>query len=175
MDPYVGEIRLFAGNFAPTGWAFCDGAQLFVQQYPALFAVIGNQYGGDGRSTFHLPNLMGRVPVGTGTGPGLTPRVIAQTFGEAAVTLEETQIPSHTHTPQGTTVTANGVADPTSAIWGSEANSAFSVKPYSATPNTQMNSLAVNAAGGSQLHNNMQPFVALSFIIAFEGVFPPKQ
>ncbi|MBD2843900.1 phage tail protein [Paenibacillus sp. IB182496] len=173
MDPYVGEIRLFAGIYAPSGWAFCNGSELSVQENQVLYSVIGNQYGGDGVTKFKLPNLTGSVPIGTGNGPGLTPRPIAQPVGESTVTLIESQMPAHTHPPQGTTTTAGGVDDPTNAIWGSETN--FSqVKPYAPTPNTSMNPLALNVAGGSQPHNNMQPFVALSFIIALEGVYPQK-
>lgn len=173
MDPYVGEIRLFAGNYAPVGWALCNGQIISIQQNPALYAVIGNIYGGDGRTTFALPDMQGMAPMGQGNGPGLTPRNIGVQVGESTEMLTIQQIPSHTHVPNGSSATASSVADPTNNIWGSE-NPAVPLKPYTATPNVQMNALALSPAGGGQAHNNMQPYLTLSFIIALEGVFPPK-
>lgn len=176
MDPYVGEIRLFAGNYAPIGWALCDGSIMSIQQHSVLFAVIGNQYGGDGHTTFALPNLLGKAPMGQGTGPGLTPRALAAEVGEKTQTLTLDQIPHHTHTPNGTSVSSNATAlsDPTNSIWGSEGITA-PFKPYSSNANVYMNALALDSVGGDAAHNNMQPFLSLNFIIALEGVFPPKQ
>jgi len=174
MDPYVGEIRLFAGNYAPRGWALCDGSIMHVQQNPALFAVIGNQYGGDGQTTFALPNLQGKAPMGQGAGPGLTPRAIATAVGEKTQTLTLDQIPSHTHVPNASNATSGGVDDPANAVWGARTNVPASNRAYSATANTDMNPLALSAIGGGQPHNNMQPYLVLNFIIALEGVFPPK-
>ncbi|XID90251.1 phage tail protein [Paenibacillaceae bacterium WGS1546] len=176
MDPYVGEIRLFAGNYAPIGWALCDGSVLPIYQYHALFSVIGNTYGGDAKTTFALPNLLGMAPMGQGSGPGLTPRALAAKVGEKTQTLSLDQIPSHAHAANGTRVSSNAtaLADPTNAIWGSESVTA-AFKPYASVANVDMNALALDAVGGNSSHNNMQPFLALTFIIATEGVFPPKQ
>jgi len=175
MDPYIGEIRLFAGNFAPRGWALCDGSVLHISQYSALFSVIGNVYGGDGKTTFALPNLLGKAAIGQGSGPGLTTRQLGISVGQESVTLTTAQMPSHTHIPNGTSVSsgATATADPTNAIWGSESAAARLV-PYSDTPTTVMHPSAVSPSGLSTPHNNMQPYLALTFIIATEGVFPPK-
>jgi microcystin-dependent protein len=172
MDPYVGEIRLFSGNFAPRGWALCDGTELPVAGNGALFSVIGSLYGGDGKTTFKLPNLSGMAPMHQGQGLGLTPRVIAKSGGEPTVTLTEGQMPAHTHIPQGTKTTAGGGEDPTNAVWASE--SAIGKKPYGNPPNVAMHPQALSVQGGNQAHNNMQPYLPLTFIIALEGVFPPK-
>lgn len=176
MDPYVGEIKLFAGNYAPIGWALCNGQIMHIQQNPMLYSVIGNIYGGDGKTTFALPNMQGMAPMGQGAGPGLTPRNIGDEVGGTTQTLTIQQLPSHTHVPNGTSVssTTTAKADPTNNTWGSEgANAQF--KPYASSVNAAMNPLALNTTGGSSAHNNMQPFLTLSFIIALEGVFPPKQ
>ncbi|KPN97669.1 phage tail protein [Lysinibacillus sp. ZYM-1] len=173
MDPYLGEIRIFAGNYAPRDWAFCDGSQLPVAQYSALFAILGTTYGGDGRTTFNLPDLRGRAPMHFGNGPDLTPRTIAQSIGSSTVTLNETQMPIHTHRAQGSSLVAGGIENPTNAIWGSEL--AISSKPYVGLKNAvAMKADIVKSIGGNQPHNNMQPFVALNFIICLEGIFPPK-
>jgi len=174
MDPYVGEIRLFAGNFAPRGWALCNGQLLPVAQNPALFSILGTQYGGDGKTTFALPNLQGRAPMGQGAGPGLTSYPVGASVGSSTVALLSNQLPAHTHQPQGTSAFAGGVQDPTNKIWGSELPSAAS-KAYAATPNSPMNPLALEATGGSQPHNNMQPYLTLNYIIALQCVFPPRQ
>lgn len=174
MDPYVGEIRLFSGNYAPVGWALCNGQIMNIQQNPVLFSIIGNSYGGDGRTTFALPDLQGMAPMGQGAGSGLTPRSIGTSLGASTQTLTINEIPNHTHVPNGSSATAASQADPSNKVWGSESDAAVN-KPYAATPNVSMNTLALNSAGGSQAHNNMQPFLALNFIIALEGVFPPKQ
>lgn len=174
MDPYVGEIRLFAGNYAPIGWALCDGSVMYIQQNPALFTIIGNTYGGDAKTTFALPNLLGKAPMGQGSGPGLTPRAFAAKVGEKTQTLSLDQIPNHTHVPKASSATTNGVADPSNAVWGAKGNIPASNRAYAADANSAMNPLALSPVGGGQPHNNMQPFVALNFIIALEGVFPPK-
>jgi len=174
MDPYLGEIRIFAGNYAPRDWAFCDGRELSVAQNNALFSIIGVTYGGDGNTTFKLPDLRGRAPMHFGDGPDLTPRTIAQTIGTSTVTLTETQMPIHTHRAQGSSVVAGGIDNPTDAIWGSE--SALSAKPYvNVKDPVAMKADIVKPQGGNQPHNNMQPFVAMNFIICLEGVYPPKQ
>ncbi|MFC4306968.1 phage tail protein [Cohnella boryungensis] len=172
MDPYVGEIRLFSGNYAPYGWALCDGTELPIMKNSALFGVIGFLYGGDGKTTFKLPNLNGMAPMHQGTGPGLTPRMVGKSGGESAVTLTEGQMPVHTHIPQGTKTTAGGGEHPTNAVWASE--SAIGKKPYGTPPNVAMHPQALSVQGGNQPHNNMQPYLPLTFIIAMEGVFPVK-
>lgn len=177
MDPYVGEIRIFAGNYPPSGWALCNGDILPIQRYSILFSVIGAQYGGDGRTTFALPNLMGQAPMGTGQGPGLTPRTIGDQVGERTVTLTSDQMPMHIHVPQAVNQ-PGAVSDPTNQYW---AETAASGRPpaqlslYGPQPNVQMLPTALSVQGGSQPHNNMQPFLAMNFIIALEGVYPPKQ
>lgn len=177
MDPYVGEVRIFTGNYPPRGWADCNGQIMSVQQNQILFTVIGATYGGDGRTTFALPNLNGRVPMHQGTGPGLTPRQVGEQGGEAAVTLLENQMPAHSHTPQALD-NQGKLSDPTGAVW---TKTPKSVRPvldtngFAPTPTVPMSPLALSAAGGSQPHNNMQPYLPLRFIIALEGVYPPKQ
>jgi len=175
MEPFIGEIRLFAGNFAPRGWARCDGKILNIQQNTALFSILGNIYGGDGKTTFALPNLQGRAAIGQGSGPGLTPRQLGASIGQATETLTVNQIPSHTHIPNGTSVSSSttATADPTNAIWGSE-NAISPYKPYDSTPNSAMSQQAVGSAGISQPHNNMQPYVGLTYIIALDGIYPPR-
>ncbi|MGE7843733.1 phage tail protein [Lysinibacillus sp. NPDC093712] len=173
MDPYLGEIRIFAGNYAPRDWAFCDGRELSVVQNSALFSIIGITYGGDGKTTFKLPDLRGRAPMHYGNGPDLMPRTFAQSIGSSTVTLNETQMPNHNHRVQGSSVVAGGIDNPTNAIWGSE--SALSAKPYVSLKNAvAMKVDIVKPQGGDQPHNNMQPFVAMNFIICLEGIYPPK-
>jgi len=171
MDQFVGEIRLFAGNFAPKDWAFCNGQLLPISQNTALFSILGTMYGGDGKTTFALPNLQGTAPMGQGQGPGLTNRVQGSKVGTSTVTLLTNQIPAHTHTPNASTAIAN-LPDPTNNVWGSELPSGQ--KPYAATANTPMNPLALSVTGGTQPHNNTQPYLALNFIIALYGIFPPR-
>lgn len=172
MDQFIGEIRLFAGNFAPKGWALCDGQLLPIASNTALFSLLGTQYGGNGTTTFALPDLRGRAPMGQGNGPGLTPYSVGASVGTSTVTLLSNQIPAHTHTPQATSSTL-GSADPTDKIWGSK-SSVGANKPYAASINTPMNPMALEVVGGSQPHNNMQPYLALSYIIALEGEYPPR-
>ncbi|MBX8465250.1 phage tail protein [Deinococcus sp. RIT780] len=172
-DPFVGEVRLFAGNFPPRGWATCDGQLLPISQNTALFSLLGTYYGGDGRSTFALPDLRGRVPIHHGQGPGLSDRSIGETGGSAAVTLLTSEIPGHTHT-------VRGAPDPAeSSVPGGKALSrGVNLTPYApapVTPNTTLNPAALTAAGGDLPHNNLPPSLTLTFIIALQGVFPPRQ
>lgn len=163
-SPYVGEIRMFGGNFAPVGWALCQGQLLAISEFETLFNLIGTTYGGDGVSTFALPNLASRVPVHQGG-----TFVIGQLGGQETVTLTVPQLPSHNHVPL-----ANGTAGqsaPTNNVWAQQASlNHFS----SATPNLQMASVAIGNAGGSQPHDNMLPYLAVNFIIALFGVFPTQ-
>jgi len=165
--PYIGEIRMFAGNFAPAGWAFCQGQLIPISENEALFNLIGTTYGGDGQSTFAYPDLRSRVPIHQGTGSTGTPYTLAETGGAETVTLNLNQIPSHSHAPQGNT--AGGTASgPSGQVWASSALDLYS----SAAPSVTMNAAACGSTGGSQPHDNMMPFLAINFILSLYGVFP---
>jgi len=163
-SPYVGEIRMFGGNFAPAGWAFCDGSLLAISEYDTLFNLIGTTYGGDGQSTFAVPNLQSRVPVHMGTGFSL-----AETGGTETVTLTSSQIPSHTHAATGLSTTGNA-SSPSGAIWAASALNQFA----SAVPNIAMSPSALGSTGGSQPHDNMSPYLVVNFIISLYGIFPSQ-
>ena len=166
-QPYVGEIRMFGGNFAPAGWMFCAGQLLSIADNDTLFNLIGTTYGGDGQTTFALPDLRGRVPIHQGQGPGLSNYVLAQTGGVESVTLTVNQIPIHTHTPNASNTGASD--NPANNFW---ANSTTG-KPYSAAPPAiQMNPSTISSTGGSQPHDNMIPFLCVSYIISLFGIFP---
>jgi microcystin-dependent protein len=164
-DPYIGEIRLFAGNFEPAGWAFCNGQLLAIAQNDALFALIGTTYGGDGQTTFALPDLRGRVPVHIG--PAF---VQGQSGGVEQVTLTVSQLPSHGHTVLGTTSPATDPAPAGHVL----AESPFTQLYQSSAPSVGMAADAVQSIGGSQPHLNMQPYLALNFIISLFGIFPSQ-
>jgi microcystin-dependent protein len=169
-EPFVGEIRIFAGDFAPTGWALCDGQILPISQNTALFSLIGTTYGGNGVSTFALPDLRGRAPILYGEGPGLTPREIGEPVGTETHTLSVAELPAHTH-PIGAS-TANGDSD---AVEGRVmARSPAAIPQYASSANTTLAASAVASTGGGQPHNNMQPYLTLNFIIALQGMFPPR-
>lgn len=172
-DPFVAEIRIFAGNFAPTGWALCNGQLMPIVQNTALFSLLGTTYGGDGRTYFALPNLQGSVPLHAGQGPGLTLRDLGETGGGQTVTLQETEIPAHSHTVQG--ATSSGSATPTSNAWGAVTGRG---RPPAYAPtsggNTAMSPFAMSVAGGNLLHNNMPPYLCLTFIIALTGIYPSR-
>jgi microcystin-dependent protein len=164
-QPYVGEIRMFGGNFAPAGWAFCDGSLVAIAENDTLFNLIGTTYGGDGQSTFALPDLRGRVPIHQG--PNFT---LGQQGGEESVTLTVNQIPVHTHVATCYPVAGNS-ADPTGKRWASSADT--SINPYSVPPgDSTMAATAIGIDGGSQPHDNMLPYLVISFIISLFGVFP---
>ena len=173
-DPFVGEIRIFAGNFAPTGWAQCDGQLLPISQNTALFSLLGTMYGGDGKSTFALPNLQGAAPLQAGQGPGLSNYTQGQTGGEVSVTLIDSELPSHTHVVSGTSSPGN-VPDPANDVWGVAA-AARGTKMYSGNPGSSavMSPQAFSIAGSSFPHNNMPPYLVLTFIIALQGIFPSR-
>jgi microcystin-dependent protein len=181
MEAYIGQIVLFAGNYAPQGWMLCNGQVLNVNQNQALFAVIGNVYGGDGRSTFALPNLCGRVPLGAGQGVGLTARAFGQGGGTETVVLTAAQAPAHTHTASAkvnATSDAGDAATPQGAVWA-QAASAGEMPYKQGTPNAEMQAGAVQVTvdpvpGGDQAHPNMQPYLALNYIICVEGLFPSR-
>lgn len=170
-EPFVGEVRMFAGNFAPRGWAFCDGQLLAVSQNDALFSLLGTIYGGDGRTTFGLPDLRGRLPIHAGTGPGLSPRRLGAKAGAEKVTVTVNQLPSHTHgwpafdgTPQ------NDV--PTDALLGK--GSARLYQPALGAGRVNMNSGVIGHTGGSRSHTNLMPFLCIHFIIALVGIYPSR-
>ena len=172
MDPFVAEIRIFAGNFAPTGWALCDGQLMPISQNTALFSLLGTTYGGDGKSTFALPNLQGCVPMQAGQGPGLSLRDLGETGGEQTVTLLVTEMPAHSHTVQCLSA-GEGDNSPQNAVWAGGGRGAPPI--YTPTGNNvQMNPFATSITGGNLPHNNMPPFLGLTFIIALQGVFPAR-
>jgi microcystin-dependent protein len=169
-DQFVAEIRIFGFNFPPTGWATCAGQIMAISQNTALFSLLGTNYGGDGKSNFGLPNLQGSVPVHQGQGPGLTPRVVGETGGTEAVTVLSTQIPVHTHAPGCNTGQGDDYG-PGGDIWAVDAAGG---NEYTATSSGTMNPASLLVAGGGQPHNNLQPYVAMNYCIALQGIFPPR-
>ncbi|HKW28032.1 MAG TPA: tail fiber protein, partial [Verrucomicrobiae bacterium] len=169
--------RIFAGNFAPTGWALCNGQLMPISQNTALFSLLGTNYGGDGKSTFGLPNLQGSVPLAPGQGPGLSLRDLGEIGGEQTVTLLDTEMPAHTHTAQAST--SGGTDSPAGAAWGESKLGKTPLNVYAAsdpngTTNVAMSPQALAIAGGGQPHNNLPPYLCLTFIIALQGVFPAR-
>lgn len=174
MEPFIAQIMLFGGNFAPRGWAFCDGQLLPIASNSALFSIVGTAFGGDGRTTFALPDLRGRVPMHAGAGPGLTPRQIGQRVGVEHVTLLETQMPNHSHemlvaSAAPNSDRANGDAIGKTPIYVDNNPSDPATQPSSA-----LNSRTIGAAGGGQAHENMQPTLCINYIIALQGIFPSR-
>ncbi|MFG6460231.1 phage tail protein [Roseateles sp. DXS20W] len=167
-DPYVGEIRLFAGNFAPNGWALCQGQLVAIAENDTLFSLIGTTYGGDGQSTFALPDLRGRVPVHQGQGLGLSPRTLGQTGGTETVTLQSAQTPSHSHAALGSTAAASLGAP------GGNVLAVTTAASYGAGPAaTAMASSAISSAWGNpQPHENMAPTLTVNYIISLYGIYP---
>jgi microcystin-dependent protein len=164
-QPYVGEIRMFAGNFAPVGWLFCEGQQLPISENETLFQLIGTTYGGDGESTFNLPDLRGRIPIHQGNG-----FILAETGGAEEITLTVAQIATHSHPALGSTATASS-SDPTGNV-GARVTIA-GVFPYGTdNPLTALSPLAISSVGGSQPHTNFQPYLCINFIISLFGIFP---
>ena len=167
--PYVGEIRMFAGNFAPVGWALCQGQLLAISENETLFNLIGTTYGGDGQNTFALPNLASRVPIHAGTNAGQT-FVIGEAAGAETITLTTSQIPAHSHVPL-CNAGAGNQGDPTNGIWAQQTTNV----PYiNAAPTLNMAANAVGSSGGSQPHDNMVPFLVINFIISLFGIFPTQ-
>lgn len=170
-DPFVAEIRIFAGNFAPTGWALCNGQLLPISQNTALFSLLGTFYGGDGKSTFALPNLQGSVALHQGQGAGLSEYFLGQQGGSEFITLLESEIPAHTHQLRGNNLLAEAAVPTTAAI----ARQSFNL--FQTTVNANLTAMAfqsLSPAGGSLPHNNMMPYLTLTYIIALQGVFPPR-
>lgn len=173
-DCFIGEIRIFAGNFAPKGWALCNGQLIAITQNTALFSLLGVTYGGDGKTTFALPNLQGRAAMQPGQGPGLSNHNLGQQSGSSTVTLLTNQMPMHTHVPMANGGGGSAVESvATNNVWGSSGRNGQPM--YSADPGrVPMNPTAMGVAGGSQPHNNMQPYLGLNYIIALQGIFPQR-
>ncbi len=167
-QPYVGEIRMFGGNFAPAGWVFCDGSLLPISEYDTLFTLIGTTYGGDGQQTFAVPDLRGRLPIHMGQGPGLGNNyIIGQSGGTESVTLTTNQIPAHNHL-----MLVSGTAASASSPQGNSLANATPNLYLRDIPSPTMNSASINPVGGSQAHENMMPYLCVSFIISLFGIFP---
>ena len=173
-DPFLAEIRIFGGNYAPTGWALCNGQLMSISQNTALFSLLGTTYGGDGRSTFGLPNLQGSTAMQQGQGAGLSPRYLGEQGGEPAVTLLQAEMPTHTHTAMGNS-SVGGSPSPANSVWGTTMVGRQGVNLYSTdAPNLMMSAQSVGPTGGSQPHNNMPPYLGVTFIIALQGIFPQR-
>jgi len=172
-DPFVAEIRIFPFNFAPKGWAWCNGQLMPISQNTALFSLLGTTYGGDGKSTFALPNLQGSAPIHAGQGPGLSLYDLGQNGGTPSVTLLQSEMPSHPHTLMSITSFAGSANIPTNNVF---AKTVDPFKPYTTTvtPIASMASVDLAPNGGGQPHNNMMPYLTLYFNIALQGVFPPR-
>jgi microcystin-dependent protein len=168
MEGYIGQVILFAGNFAPRAWAFCAGQLLSIAQNTALFSILGTTYGGNGQTTFALPDLRGCVPVGPGQGPGLTDRTLGERGGQEAVLLTEAELPAHAHRASGSTANANSTV-PTGRVLG-----AGPTNFVPAGDGTLMAPAAIRKTGGDQAHNNMQPWLGLNYIICLEGIYPSR-
>jgi microcystin-dependent protein len=172
-DPFLAEVRMFGGNFAPTGWALCNGQLMSISQNTALFALLGTTYGGDGRVTFGLPNLMGSAPMQQGQGPGLSFRSLGEIGGEPAVTLLTSEMAAHTHVPNAYAGDGDQTS-PGNAVWGQTGIGRQGTPLYAPTPNVMMNPMTTGITGGSQPHNNLPPYLCVTFIIALQGIFPQR-
>lgn len=171
--PFLGEVRLFGFDFAPIGWRACDGSLLGIAENEALFTLLGTTYGGDGQSTFGLPDLRGQVPLHHGSGPGLTPRTIGERGGSERVTLTVDQLGAHGHGFTATTTSAGSKTPSTSVMLGSVANDRLYTTAPDGSPHA-MSQASTLPAGGSQSHDNLMPTLAVQFCIAVEGIFPSQ-
>ncbi|PWJ58075.1 microcystin-dependent protein [Dyadobacter jejuensis] len=170
MDPFVAEIRIFPFNFPPRGWSWCNGQLLPLSQNTALFSLLGTTYGGDGRTTFALPDLQGRAPMHSGRGPGLTLRRLGEKGGTEKVTLLESEIPAHSHTV-GLTPQPGEIADPSAHTIARSSNGAVF---KAGNPTVNMSASSIASSGGGQPHNNLQPYLTTYFCIALQGVYPQR-
>ena len=171
-QPFLGEIKLFPYNFAPRGFAFCQGQVLSIAQNTALFSLLGTTYGGNGQTNFALPDLRGRAPMQPGQGPGLSNHDLGEKAGQESVSLLTTQIPSHTHTLGASTQAATSDVPAPEAVPGRSTGGLLAYA--AATPGTALSSSALSTAGGSQPHNNMMPYLVLNYCIATQGIFPSR-
>jgi microcystin-dependent protein len=169
-DPFVAEIRIFPFNFAPRGWAFCDGQLLPLSQNTALFSLLGTTYGGNGKSNFALPDLQGRAPMHPGQGPGLSLYDLGETGGSDTVTLLESEMPNHSHPVRASLADATGRTLPGEMVATGTGVALFGPEP----PNVSLADSALPPAGGDQPHNNLMPYLTFYFCIALQGVFPPR-
>ena len=172
-QPFIGEIKMFGGNFAPNGWAFCDGQLLPISENDALFVLIGTTYGGDGETTFGLPDLRGRIPIHSGQGPGLSNRILSEQLGSETTTLTVNQIPPHNHSIPGSPSVGNSTGISNSTI---AAGTIGRVYTNDNTPSNlgDMNAGTITNVGGSQPHNNLMPYLCINFIISLFGIFPQQ-
>lgn len=179
MEAYIASIILFAGNFWPRGWAFCQGQILSIAQNTALFSLLGVTYGGNGQTTFGLPDLRGRTPIGAGGGPGLTPRTLGELGGTEMHTLNTSELPAHAHTVTIPAITANGsTSTPAANTFPATVvdSRATPVNAYATgVPNVASNAGNTSILGNSQPHNNMQPYLALNYIICLQGLYPSRE
>lgn len=173
-DQFVAEIRIVPFNFAPRGWAFCNGQLMPISQNTALFSLLGTTYGGDGKSTFALPDLQGRAPMHPGQGPGLTLRILGEEDGAETITLLAAEMPSHSHAAAGCVGATANRRSPVGAVPARELSGVTAIYVDDATPAGAMAPQAATSAGGSLPHNNMQPYLVLNFVIALQGIFPPR-
>jgi microcystin-dependent protein len=176
-QPYVGQMMMFAGTFAPAGWALCQGQLVPISENDTLFQLIGTTYGGDGQETFGLPNMAGRIPIHQGTGPGLSPYVIGESGGTESVTLTTQQIPQHNHlvvtnNNQGSASTPNPSTIMSAQNIGNGSNTPNAFAPYASATQVTLPATTIQNTGGSQPHNNIQPVLCMSWIIALYGVYP---
>ncbi len=179
MDPYIGELRLFGFNFAPVGWAQCNGQVLSISQNAALFSILGTSFGGNGTSNFALPNLQGMVPIDQGSGPGSSPFVVGQTGGEQTHMLVSNEMPTHSHSltakPVAAINTTPAAGSTTSEGHGGARGTTFNVNTYTTNgPGTTLNPAAVGGAGSGAAHDNMQPSLTMNWCIAMQGLYPPR-
>jgi microcystin-dependent protein len=174
-QPFVGQIVAVGFNFAPVGWAFCNGQTLDISQYTTLYQLIGTTYGGNGVTTFNVPNLCGRVAVSLGQGPGLSNYVIGQAAGTEAVTLSMPNMPVHTHSLVGTSVAATAANPGSTVILGSSATDVDIYAAPSGNPTALASASIGSSGGGSQPHENRQPFLTINYIIALSGIYPSQQ
>jgi microcystin-dependent protein len=168
-EPFIGEVKIFAGNFAPRGYALCNGQLLPIAQNTALFSILGTTYGGNGQTTFALPNLQGKAPLHAGQGPGLSPYALGQTAGEVAHTLTSSEVPAHNHALRGSSAATGGTPSPTVVLAATSG-----AKVYRSATNLVPMATGLNANLGGLPHENRQPCLALNFIIAMQGVFPSR-
>lgn len=173
-EPFIAQINIFAGNFAPRGWSLCDGQLLAISSNSALFSLVGTTYGGDGRTTFGLPDLRGRFPMHVGSGPGLTTRSWGTRSGTERETLTTAQTPNHTHSPTAKSSTEIGNTSSPTGAYPAQSNDGENNFSDSSAGNMAANAVTSNSIGGNQSHNNMPPFLAVYFIIATVGLFPSR-